>query len=377
MKKIISYLLMLTLLVTVFAGCTPKEEAPTETPTGTETPAETETPATSADGAIAKLGLGQITTIGKSRDLGKDADGKEILPLGQVDTIMVAAGFDKDGKVVSVTIDNAQTKVDFDAALQVTSDLAAEGKTKVELGADYGMIKGSAIGKEWFEQIAELEKWMVGKTIEEVVGMKTVEKDASHPAVPDEAELTSLVTVSVEGYLAALEEAYNNAVDAPGASTVGLGHNVSIGKSKGLGKDADGKEILPLAQVDTVMSATAFDADGKVVKTIIDNAQTKINFDNAGKVTTDKAAEFKTKQELKEDYGMIKGSAIGKEWYEQANALADWMAGKTIEEIKAMKTVEKDAAHPAVPDEAELTSLVTVSVEGYVAAVEESFNKAK
>jgi roadblock/LC7 domain-containing protein len=371
MKKILLIALALILALSVLAGCS-APEAP-EAPAAPAAPTE---PA-AAEGSIVKVGLGHITSIGKSADLGKDAEGKEILPLGQVDTVMAAAGFDKDGKVVSVTIDNAQTKVTFDSALQVTSDIKAEGKTKVELKEEYGMIKGSAIGKEWYQQAEALGQWMVGKTIDEIKAMKTKEKDASHPAVPDVPELTSSVTVSVQDYIAAVAEAYETAIDVTGGVKVGLGHVVTTGKSTGLGKNAEGKEVLPLAQVDTVMSATAFDKDGKVVGTIIDNAQTKVTFDNTGKVTADKAAEYKTKVELKEEYGMIKGSAIGKEWYQQADALGKWMVGKSIDEIKAMKTKAKDEAHPAVPDVAELTSLVTVSVQDYVAAVAEAFANAK
>ncbi len=369
MKKIVTILLVMTLILAMLSGCTTPATAPAPTPT----------PAAPAEGAgIVKLGLGNITSIGKSTDLGTDKDGKEVLPLGQVDTIMVAAGFDKDGKVVSVTIDNAQTKVNFGKDLKLTSDVKAELKTKVELGAEYGMIKASKIGKEWFQQADELGKWMVGKTVAEIKAMKVVNKDEAHPAVPDVAELTSLVTVSVEGYIAALEEAYNNAVEiGSGAVKVGLGNEIEIAKSKGLGVDKDGKEVLPLAQVDTVMNASAFDKDGKVVGTIIDNAQTKIAFDKAGKVTTDKTGEFKTKVELGAEYGMIKASTIQKEWFQQATELGKWMTGKTVAEIKAMKVVAKDEAHPAVPDVAELTSLVTISVEHYIAAVEEAYKNAK
>lgn len=377
MKKIVSFLLILVLMLSLTVGCAKKAD-PTPTPEtpNNETP-NNETPDnTTSEEGIVKLGIGQLTSIASSKDLG-EKDGKEVLPVGQVDTVIVAAGFDKDGKVVSVSIDNAQTKVNFDKALQVTSDLNAVIKSKVELKEDYGMIVASKIQKEWFEQAAALEQWMVGKTVEEIKAMKVKEVDANHPAVPDVPELTSLVTMSIQDYVAALEEAYTNAVDANGATKVGLGINTSIKSSKGLGTDKDGKEVLPLAQVDTIMSASAFDADGKVVATIIDNAQTKVAFDNTGKVTTDKNAEFKTKLELKEEYGMIKGSAIKKEWFEQSQALSQWMAGKTIDEIKAMKVVEKDPAHPSVPDVPELTSLVTISVEGYIAAVEKSFHNAK
>jgi hypothetical protein len=41
--------------------------------------------------------------------------------------------------------------------------------------------------------------------------MKTYEKDEAHPAVPEEADLTSSVTISVENYIAAVEKAIANA----------------------------------------------------------------------------------------------------------------------------------------------------------------------
>jgi roadblock/LC7 domain-containing protein len=362
----------------LLAGCgaktTPSASTGNETKPATTTPATT--PAASASG-IAKIGLGHITSIGSSKDLGVDKDNKEVLPLGQVDTVMAAVAFDKDGKVVKVTIDNAQTKVEFNKDLTLKSDVKAAGKTKLELKEAYGMVVASAIKKEWYQQAEALGKWMEGKTVADIKAMKTVKKDDAHPAVPDIAELKSSVTVSVQDYIAAVEEASKNAVEVKGAEKIGLGHNVSIASSKALGKDKDGKEILPLAQVETVMAVTAFDKDGKVVKAIIDNAQTKVNFDNTGKVTSDKKAEQKTKVELKEAYGMIVASTIKKEWYQQAEALGKWMEGKTIADIKGMKTMKKDDAHPAVPDVAELKSSVTISVQDYLAAVEESSQNAK
>ena len=42
-----------------------------------------------------------------------------------------------------------------------------------------------------------------------------------------------------------------------------------------------------------------------------------------------------------------------------------------------MKTKKVDDAHPSVPDVADLTSKVTVSVQDYMAAVEEACKNAK
>ncbi len=318
-------------------------------------------------GSIAKLGLGQKISIASSKDASAD-----VTAVGQVDVTIAAVGFDAEGKVASVTLDVAQTKVAFDKDMMVTSDRTAEVKSKKDLGADYGMVKASAIGKEWFEQIEALENWMIGKTVDEITGMKVMAKDEHHTAVPDVPELTSSVTISIDAYQAAVEEAWMNAEDVAGAESVGLGIETHINKSKD--KAAD---VLPLAQVDTYMAATALDAEGNVAATIIDNAQVKVNFDANGMVTSDKTAEMKTKKELKADYGMVKASAIGKEWFEQMEAFEDWMIGKSIDEVTGLKVMTKDESHTAVPDVAELTSSVTISVESYQAVVVEAAANAK
>ncbi len=156
--------------------------------------------------ASVKTGLGHTTSIKKSTDATADKEG-----IAQVDTVMAAVTFDSNGKILKVTIDSAQTRVNFDASGKITSDLDAPQETKVELGARYGMIKNSSIGREWYEQIAELEKWMIGKTVDQVKAMKVKEVDENHKNVPDEPDLTSKVTITVEDYIFAVEEAFKNA----------------------------------------------------------------------------------------------------------------------------------------------------------------------
>jgi hypothetical protein len=197
-----------------------------------------------------------------------------VTPVGQVDTVMAAVAFDAAGKVVEVVIDNAQTKVNFDKALRITSDTTIPGKTKVELKDGYGMAKVSTIKKEWYQQIASFEEWMIGKTVSEIKALKVKTRDASHTAVPDIAELTSFVTITVQDYIDVVAEAWANAVAVPvGAVKLGLGHSVSIAKSKSYSKTGTA-EVLPVAQVDCVMAATLFTTAGKVVETVIDNGQT-------------------------------------------------------------------------------------------------------
>ena len=129
----------------------------------------------------------------------------------QVTTIYAAVLLDDAGKIVYVDIDAAQNQGTFDAMGAVVAAEAAP--TKTEKGADYGMKGNSAIGKEWFEQMAALEAYMVGKTIEEIKAIPVEEKDASLPAVPTGEDLKTSVSISIEGYIAAVEAAVKNAVE--------------------------------------------------------------------------------------------------------------------------------------------------------------------
>ncbi|SHK24099.1 hypothetical protein SAMN02745227_01870 [Anaerobranca californiensis DSM 14826] len=349
MKKVLSLLLALTLVAALAVGCTKTDQGK-----------EPEV------GAV-EFGLGSVSSIAKSRDMTGETTAR-----AQVDTTFAAVSFDSEGRVVTVHIDVAQSRVEFDENMIVTTDRNAKIRTKKDQGNDYGMKRVSNIGKEWYEQIAALENWMVGKTIDEIKALKTKVVDEAHKHVPDIPELTSSVTITVESYIAAVEDAWKNRVAAQGIDKLGLGYEISIAKSR----DMQG-ETLAQAQVDTTMAATAFDKDGKVVGTLIDVAQVRVAFDAEGKVTSDKTAEILTKKKRGDNYGMKRVSNIGKEWYEQIAALENWMVGKTISEITGLKTKVVDDAHQHVPDVPELTSSVTITVESYLAAVKKAFDTKK
>jgi hypothetical protein len=359
-KKLLWLALILSLALVFMAGCgggstveDPQDDSPVDEPT--EEPA--------VDGEIATLGMGVVTSIGRSLDY--DEEG-EILAMAQVDNTIAVASFDSEGKIVDVMIDVAQTRVNFDADQQVASDLTAEIKTNKELGPDYNMKVASEIEKEWDEQIAALEEWMVGKTVAEVKALGLTDEGA-----PDDPDLATSVTITVTAYMAALDKAYNNAVAVePGAASLGLGHNVSIGRSVGY-KMVDDTEILPMAQVDVVIAAAVFSADGQIAGLLIDTAQTRVNFDIDGKVTSDRAGTYLTKRELGDDYGMRVASPIGREWHEQIADLEAWMIGKTVDQVLAM------ALEDGAPSEPDLVTAVTITVPSYLSALEEAFARAR
>lgn len=142
-------------------------------------------------------GTAVITSIAKSKAATAEADGT-----AQVDSTFCAVALDDAGKIVALSFEAAQTKVGFNAKGELTADLTAEIKSKKELGADYGMKKASAIGKEYDEQIAALEAWCIGKTVEEAV---------TKMGAGDDADLLAGCTMSVDGYSAALTKAAANA----------------------------------------------------------------------------------------------------------------------------------------------------------------------
>ena len=122
--------------------------------------------------------------------------------------------------------------------------------------------------------------------------------------------------------------------------TSGLGMVNSIGSSKSATEEAAG-----LAQADVTAASVMLDSKGTIVGISFDVVQTKVNFDATGTITTDLATEFKTKKELKEDYNMKPASPIGKEWYEQIDALEKYAMGKAASDFVATPTKAKDEHH--------------------------------
>jgi predicted small secreted protein len=144
-----------------------------------------------------KLGLGTVNRINKSKDAG-DADGN-----AQTDAVIAAVAIDSEGKIVAVDIDSVQSKIAFTKDGKVATDPATMVKSKTELGDEYGMKKSSSLNKEWYEQIEALEKYLVGKKLADIEGMKLTDGKAD--------DLKTSVTITVTDYLEAVKKAIANA----------------------------------------------------------------------------------------------------------------------------------------------------------------------
>ncbi len=339
MKKILAIVLSVLLMAGLLYGC------------GSDSNGD------DATGDV-KTGLAVITDIGSSKDAGED-DG-----LVQANSVIVALTVDNDGKITDCAIDTAQTKVNFTADGQIVQPLDTVFKSKQELGDDYGMVRGSDIGKEWFEQANALAEYVVGKTVSEVKGISMDDE-----GYPTESDLTSSVTMHITDYIAGIEKAVANAEDlgASAGDDVAIGVITTIDKSKHATDDEEG-----LIQIYSTYSATTFDSDGVITSCVLDASQSNVNFTNDGKITTDLSVAPKTKNELGEDYGMKRVSSIGKEWDEQAEAFAQYAVGKTAAEVSA--TSLDDEGYPA---ESDLTSSVTMHVGPFMTIIEKAYDSVK
>lgn len=366
MKKIIALLLSLTLVMTMLVACGKKDAtetkadptaAPTTAPATDEKKDDAATD-TTAEPAAAKTGLAVITSLGKSKNAEADKDG-----LAEVGSTVVAVLVGQDGKILKCSIDVAQTKINFSKEGKLVTDKTTVFQSKQELKEAYGMKKASSIGKEWYEQADALEAYVIGKTVDEVKGIAVTED-----GVPTVADLSATVTVKIKDYVAAIEKAVATAQDLGAKETdkLGLGIATNIAKSKDAAADAEG-----VAQAYSTYTALTTDADGKITSILIDSSQGNVKFDTAGVITTDLTVAPQSKQELKDAYGMKKASGIGKEWFEQANAFAAYVTGKTVAEVNGIALTD------GAPSDADLASSVTVTVTDLISVIDKAAANAQ
>ena len=345
MKKILTTICAVAML----AGCTAGGSKKSSTNT---TSTKEETPAT------VMVGTGSVTNVSNKVKEGSDT-------AAQFDTTFASVVL--EGNVIKyVYFDVAQDKVTYDATGHVTSDNTTS-MSKKDLGDNYGMKDKSPIKKEWYEQVEALEKWAVGKTVEEVLNMPTTQKDEKH-TVPADKDLMTGCTIGVTGFQQALDKAVKNAVEVKDVASVGSAILTDVS-----GKDATAEKSGE-AKASSTYGVVALDKDGKVVFTQTDEAQNAVKFTTAGALDGE-AMAVPTKAEKKDEYGMKKASAIGKEWFEQNQAFDEWTVGKTSNEISGMEVTTNEAGKTVTADKDLMTgctmgvdSLQKVTVTAIAAA---------
>lgn len=346
--KKFGYIGLASVMTLSLVACSGEKKAD-ESNKGTTTATDSQT--TTQSTGVVKVGLGKFVSLESTKPY-SEKDG-----LAQADNTIVAASFDKDGKIVDVKIDVAQNKVPVkqDGSVEAVSEF----KTKMELGPDYAMKPASKIGKEWNEQAEALQKYFVGKTVDEIKGLKLEENKLT------DADITSSVTIKVSDYILALEDAWKNAVEVSGVEKISLGIKSSSEKNKNA---ADGKGAN--VQIDTVYALVATDKDAKITKVVLDTIQNKFEFNEDGTLATDLTVNTKSKKELGDEYNMKPASKIGKEWFEQAASLEEYLVGKTVDDVKGLAIDEENH----LTDE-DIKSSVTIKVNSYQEVVVNALEK--
>ena len=312
-----------------------------------------------------KTGLGAVVEVSATNESADDETGAS----AQITSTIVAATFDSNDTIVSIDIDAAQQKASFDMEGKLAGEI--DLRTKAEKQYDYNMLAYGGSVAEWFEQVDAFEAWATGKTLSEVTGMAFAENSHGYKDTPADEDLKASCTISMTAFLEALQKAYDNAVETAGVpAKTGLGTVLTVSQSN---EDVENEKGASF-QINTNMMAVAVDEAGVVVAAQLDVAQQKVQFDLEGVAGT---TDLRTKVEKKEDYGMKGVSGIGKEYYEQAKAFTEWMAGKTTAEVSGMATYERDASHTACPDVEDLKASVTITVGDYLKAFDEAVATAK
>ena len=176
------------------------------------------------------------------------------------------------------------------------------------------------------------------------------------------------VHVCPEG-TAAATEAQPAATEAPaeGALATGLAIVSNVGDSVSATAEEAGA-----AKYDVTLVAVTVDGEGVIRSCAIDSVKSEVRFGADGVITTDLTAAPATKNELGDDYGMKAYAGSRYEWYEQAQALADYAVGKTAAELKEGAVNESGKAK-----DADLASVATIYLGGYVDGIVKAVENAQ
>ena len=249
-----------------------------------------------------------------------------------------AAAVDGEGRILACVTDAIQPSHEVDDFGEIVG-VTYKG-TKKELGYDYNMVKYSEATNEWFQQAGAFEDYCEGKTADEVLALPTRVRGENEPhpgyVVTADETLFASCSISIPGFQSVIAKAAKNAapeVEEAAAPTYKLGLGVVYSDSS----------TTTQAAYSATVAAVVVDEEGKIVDCRIDVAQNKMNGD-----AVDPDATFLSKYEKGYDYNMVKFSEATNEWFQQADAFASYVIGKTGEEVAALPTRVRgeDEPHP-------------------------------
>ena len=245
-------------------------------------------------------------------------------------------------------------------------------KSKRDLGDAYGMVAYGGAIAEWDDQIAHLERTLIGKTMDEALALTA-----------DNADLASGCTIYVGNYLTAVGKACTKASDAEAFSStvdhIALTLNIIAGRA---GEDGDLTVAVSAAALDRgyIMAkdakflgavptdhkfglATVDTADGKVAAAVV--------IDENGRIVSVKIDEIEngatqSKKEKGDAYNMVAWGGAIAEWYHQIAHLENNLVGKTAEQVGIVSGSDAD-----------IVAGCTIYIGNYTQAVLKAIDNAK
>ena len=136
----------------------------------------------------------------------------------------------------------------------------------------------------------------------------------------------------------------------------------------GIVTETSGEERV--GKIDTVAAAVLLDEDGKLERVQLDELELTVSGEGSGEV--DLPTDYRTKHQKGEDYPLAAVSSLKKGWAEQADAFGEYLTGKTMDEVKQLKTDDDGK-----PVDADLLSGCTIAVDTYRDAVVRACENAK
>ena len=121
-------------------------------------------------------------------------------------------------------------------------------------------------------------------------------------------------------------------------------------------------------KIDVTVAAVTVDKDGKIVACALDTSSNTVKFTADGKAVANDS--FKTKYEQGKEYNMVAYGGATKEWYEQADAFEALVAGKTIDEVKALVAGEGKGNNDVIK------AGCTITITDFVGAIEKAYKAA-
>lgn len=330
MKKLLAGLVLSSMLAMSLVACGTDTSTTTKTnesekmDSAAKEKETTTSEATSSEASDAKVKVGYAVLL-----KGKVKEGK-LKTKSHVAAVMVDAA----GKLLQVKLDTTEVELPVDEQGKVsglgTAEAPAIHQSKRQLGDAYNMKAVSGIGKEWYEQIDAVQEYFKNKTLEEVKATKLEDKK-----IPD---LAASATISLDTYVALVEKAMENAVETQAVASDVLHLGVFT-------SDEGSQAASNTVRMDTAYAVFTTNADNKITYAVLDESIPDYKVTGADSFEADPKHGEKTKQMMKEEYGMGTASGLSKEWNEQADALVtNALLGKTLDEALGLSLDETGKA---------------------------------